>query len=90
MAANARTAGQRPLGRLLRLICGPVLADDAYGWLEEHGGLTRANGDRFRQMVPSCGNTEDLAKMYAAWRRRAPNADAMKKDRELEPETNTH
>jgi hypothetical protein len=41
-------------------------------------------------MVPSCGNTEDLAKMYAAWRRRAPNTDAMKKDRELEPETNTH
>jgi len=36
------------------------------------GGPTRANGDRFRQLVPSCGNTEDLAKMYAAWRRRAP------------------
>ncbi|HJR14298.1 MAG TPA: peptidyl-dipeptidase Dcp [Rhodanobacteraceae bacterium] len=62
-----------------------MLADDAYGWFEEHGGLTRANGDRFRQMVLSRGNTEDLAKMYAAWRGRAPNIDAMKKGRGLEP-----
>jgi len=36
-------------------------------------------------MVLSRGNTEDLAKMYAAWRGRAPNIDAMKKDRGLEP-----
>jgi peptidyl-dipeptidase Dcp len=63
-----------------------MLADDAYGWFEEHGGLTRANGDRFRQMVLSRGNTEDLARMYAAWRGRAPTIDAMKKDRGLEPQ----
>jgi peptidyl-dipeptidase Dcp len=67
-----------------------MLADDAYGWFEEHGGLTRANGDRFRQMVLSRGNTEDLAKMYAAWRGRAPNIDAMKKDRGLETDTDKH
>ncbi|HEY1401950.1 MAG TPA: peptidyl-dipeptidase Dcp, partial [Terriglobales bacterium] len=41
-----------------------MLADDGYQWFDEHGGLTRANGDRFRQMVLSRGNTEDLAKMY--------------------------
>ena len=64
-----------------------MLADDAYGWFEEHGGLTRANGDRFRQMILSRGNTEDLAKLYKAWRGRAPNIDAMKKDRGLEPQT---
>ncbi|HET9817559.1 MAG TPA: peptidyl-dipeptidase Dcp [Rhodanobacteraceae bacterium] len=63
-----------------------MLADDAYGWFEEHGGLTRANGDRFRKMILSRGNTEDLAEMYKAWRGRAPNTDAMKKDRGLEPE----
>ncbi|HET7593651.1 MAG TPA: M3 family metallopeptidase, partial [Rhodanobacteraceae bacterium] len=63
-----------------------MLADDAYGWFEEHGGLTRANGDRFRQMILSRGNTEDLAKLYEAWRGRAPNIDAMKKDRGLEPQ----
>ncbi len=36
-----------------------MLDDDAYQWFEEQGGLTRANGDRFRQMVLSRGNTED-------------------------------
>jgi peptidyl-dipeptidase Dcp len=61
-----------------------MLADDAYGWFEEHGGLTRANGDRFRQMILSRGNTENLADLYQAWRGRAPNVDAMKKDRGLE------
>jgi peptidyl-dipeptidase Dcp len=44
-----------------------MLDDNAFQWFEDHGGLTRANGDRFRQMVLSRGNTEDLAKMYAAW-----------------------
>ncbi len=63
-----------------------MLADDAFAWFQEHGGLTRANGDRFREMVLSRGNTEDLAKMYADWRGRPPTIEAMKKDRGLEPE----
>ncbi len=61
-----------------------MLDDDAYQWFEEHGGLTRANGDRFRQMVLSRGNTEDLAKMYATWRGKAPSVEPMMKDRGLE------
>ena len=44
-----------------------MLDDDAFQWFEDHGGMTRANGDRFRQMVLSRGNTEDLQKMYEAW-----------------------
>jgi len=60
-----------------------MLDDDAYQWFEEHGGLTRANGDRFRQMVLSRGNTEDLNQLYAAWRGRAPRIDAMIQDRGL-------
>ena len=56
-----------------------MLDDDAYQWFEEHGGLTRANGDRFRQMVLSRGNTEDLAKMYAAWRGKDPSVEPMMK-----------
>jgi peptidyl-dipeptidase Dcp len=40
---------------------------EAWRWFEEHGGLTRANGDRFRKMVLSRGNTEDLETMYRAW-----------------------
>ncbi|HLW23261.1 MAG TPA: peptidyl-dipeptidase Dcp [Steroidobacteraceae bacterium] len=60
-----------------------MLADDAYEWFEEHGGLTRANGDRFRQRVLSRGNTQDLDAMYVAWRGRAPSIEAMMKYRGL-------
>jgi len=61
-----------------------MLADDAYQWFDEHGQLTRANGDRFRQMVLSRGNTQDLAKMYENWRGAPPSTKAMLKHRGLE------
>jgi peptidyl-dipeptidase Dcp len=61
-----------------------MLADDAYQWFVDHGELTRANGDRFRQMVLSRGNTEDLARMYEHWRGAPPNTKAMLKYRGLE------
>ena len=64
-----------------------MLADDGYQWFVDNGGLTRANGDRFRQMVLSRGNTQDLAKMYAAWRGAPPNSKAMLKYRGLEEST---
>ncbi len=60
-----------------------MLDDDAWQWFVDHGGLTRANGDRFRQMILSRGNTEDLEKMYEAWRGRQPNVDSMMKYRGL-------
>ena len=60
-----------------------MLDDDAYQWFEEHGGLTRANGDRLRFMILSRGNTEDVGAMYAAWRGRPPRIDAMMKYRGL-------
>ena len=61
-----------------------MLDDDAYEWFEEHGGLTRANGERFRAMVLSRGNTEELAKMYAAWRGKDPSVEPMMKYRGLQ------
>jgi peptidyl-dipeptidase Dcp len=61
-----------------------MLADDGYQWFMDNGGLTRANGDRFRQMVLSRGNTEDLADMYKSWRGAPPNTKAMLKYRGLE------
>jgi peptidyl-dipeptidase Dcp len=64
-----------------------MLADDAFQWFVEHGELTRANGDRFRNMVLSKGNTEDLAKMYEEWRGAPPNTKAMLKHRGLEEPT---
>jgi len=63
-----------------------MLDDAAYQWFEDHGGMTRANGDRFRQMVLSRGNTEELGKMYAAWLGGEPTIVPMFKYRGLLPE----
>ncbi len=41
-----------------------MLAQDAFAWFESHGGLTRANGQRFRDMILSRGNTLDYGEMY--------------------------
>jgi peptidyl-dipeptidase Dcp len=60
-----------------------MLDDDAYQWFEENGGLTRANGDRFRNMILSRGYTEDLAKAYTAWRGKEPSTEPMLKERGL-------
>ena len=60
-----------------------MLDDNAFQWFEDHGGLTRANGDRFRTMVLSRGNTEDLEKMYSTWLGAEPNAKPMLKYRGL-------
>jgi len=60
-----------------------MLDDAAYQWFEDHGGLTRANGDRFRQMVLSRGNTEDLQAMYDKWLGGEPSVAPMLKFRGL-------
>jgi peptidyl-dipeptidase Dcp len=44
-----------------------MLAQDAFAWFESHGGLTRANGQRFRDLVLSRGNTEDYGAMYRSF-----------------------
>ena len=50
-----------------------MLDDDAYQWFEENGGLTRANGQRFRDMILSKGNTEDYGTMFKAFRGHNPD-----------------
>ncbi len=62
-----------------------MLDNDAFQWFLDNGGLTRANGDRFRQMILSRGNTEDLAKAYVAWMGREPDTGPMLKARGLDP-----
>jgi peptidyl-dipeptidase Dcp len=63
-----------------------MLDDNAFQWFEDHGGLTRANGDRFRSMVLSRGNTEDLDTMYNSWLGGRPTIDPMLKFRGLKEE----
>lgn len=62
-----------------------MLDDDAFAWFENHGGLTRANGDRLRRMVLSRGNSEDLAAMYRRWLGAEPSVGPMLKHWGLKP-----
>jgi peptidyl-dipeptidase Dcp len=50
---------------------------------KDHGGLTRENGDRFRAMILSRGNTEELAKLYKGWRGQDPGIEPMLVNRGL-------
>jgi len=62
-----------------------VLDHDAYAWFTEHGGLTRTNGQRFRDMVLSRGGTEDAATLYRAFRGRDPSVEPLLVNRGLVP-----
>jgi len=43
-----------------------MLQQNVYDWFERHGGMTRANGQRFRDLVLSKGHTEDYGEMFRA------------------------
>jgi peptidyl-dipeptidase Dcp len=58
-----------------------MLDNDAFAWFREHGGLTRANGDRFREMILSRGNTGDYATMYREFRGKEPTIEPMLRKR---------
>ncbi|MBS1767692.1 MAG: peptidyl-dipeptidase Dcp [Acidobacteria bacterium] len=60
-----------------------MLCDDAFAWFQEHGGLTRKNGDYFRKMILSRGNTEDLGKMFRDFRGADPSVEPMLENRGL-------
>ncbi|CCW31916.1 Peptidyl-dipeptidase dcp [Xenorhabdus nematophila F1] len=60
-----------------------MLADDAFAWFTEHGGLTPDNGQRFHDKVLSRGNSKDLEKLYIDWRGKPPSIEHMLKNRGL-------
>ena len=60
-----------------------VLDDDAFYWFKEHGGLTRANGQRFREMVLSKGGTQDVATTFRNFRGRDPIVEPLLEERGL-------
>ena len=63
-----------------------LIDDDAYYWFKEHGGMTRANGQRFRDMILSRGGTMDEAAMYRAFRGRDPIVEPLLIERGLKEE----
>lgn len=60
-----------------------MLAQDAYAWFEEHGGLNRANGQWFRDHILSRGNTIEYGKMFRDFRGHDPAIEPLLKKRGL-------
>jgi peptidyl-dipeptidase Dcp len=60
-----------------------VLNQDAFSWFQEHGGLTRANGQRFRDLVLSRGDTVDGDTMFRELCGREPRLEPLLQARGL-------
>ncbi len=56
---------------------------DAYEWFEENGGLTRANGKKFEDMILSRIGSEDSATLYKSFRGKDPGINALLENRGL-------
>ncbi|WP_034594088.1 M3 family metallopeptidase [Hamadaea tsunoensis] len=54
-----------------------VLDADTVEWFKENGGLTRENGDRFRQTLLSRGGTADALSYFRALRGRDPRIEPL-------------
>lgn len=57
-----------------------MLEEDAYVWFMDHGGMTRENGQRYRDMILSRGNTVELGKMFRDFAGHDPSLAPMKKE----------
>ncbi len=62
---------------------GEILDDDAFEWFQDHGGLTRANGQRFRDKMLAPGYVADPMAQYRDFRGRDPSVDALERQRGL-------
>ena len=62
-----------------------LIDDDAYYWFKEHGGMTRENGQRFRDMILSRGGSNEAAVLYRNFRGRDPIVEPLLIERGLKP-----
>ncbi|WP_067649046.1 peptidyl-dipeptidase Dcp [Dokdonella koreensis] len=60
-----------------------VLDHDAFQWFRENGGMTRENGQVFRDKILSRGNTVELATLYRAFRGKDPSVEPLLEHRGL-------
>jgi peptidyl-dipeptidase Dcp len=60
-----------------------VLDDDAYYWFKEHGGMTRENGQRYRDLVLSRGSTQPPEVLFRNFRGRDPRIEPLLEERGL-------
>ena len=62
-----------------------MLDQDVFSWFQSHGGLTRENGQRFRDMILSKGHTMDYGPMFKAFYGKDPEIGPMLAHRGLLP-----
>ncbi|ATD66480.1 peptidyl-dipeptidase Dcp [Luteimonas chenhongjianii] len=60
-----------------------VLDHDAFQWFRENGGLTRENGQIFRDKILSIGHSRDLGEAYREFRGQAPSVEPLLEHRGL-------
>ena len=61
-----------------------VLDADTVEWFKSHGGLTRANGDRFRDLLLSRGGSRDAKEMFRQFTGHEPDIQPLLKRRGLD------
>ena len=64
-----------------------MLENDAFAWFTAHGGLTRANGDRFRDLILSRGHSQDYAVMFRNFYGKEPDICPMLQNRGLQTQS---
>lgn len=60
-----------------------MIDHDAFDWFKENGGLTRENGQTFRDKILAIGNTRDLATAYREFRGKDPSVEPLLRARGL-------
>ncbi|MDO4763573.1 MAG: M3 family metallopeptidase [Flavobacteriaceae bacterium] len=58
-----------------------LLTSDGWDWITQNGGMTRANGDKFRKTILSVGNTIDYDTAYFNFTGRKPSLKPLLKDK---------
>ncbi|HKL16208.1 MAG TPA: M3 family metallopeptidase, partial [Balneolaceae bacterium] len=60
-----------------------ILAADAFAYMRDQGGLTRENGDRYREHILSKGGSRDAMELYEEYRGQEPDVSNLLKRRGL-------
>ncbi|MFA7542146.1 MAG: M3 family metallopeptidase, partial [Lysobacterales bacterium] len=60
-----------------------VLDHDTFQWFGENGGLTRENGQVFRDKILAIGHSRDLAQAYRDFRGKEPSVEPLLQHRGL-------
>ena len=66
-----------------------MLAKDGSQWFRDNGGLSRKNGDHFRESVLSQGGTKEYLPMYRAFTGHDPEVEPMLESRGLTSSNST-